>query len=73
MALIDQGGEQPPRRGGFPSPSADSAGYRLLGVTACPTGIAHTYMAAEGLLDKAKEMGISMKVETDGSGGVKTP
>ena len=53
------------------SPSSDSAGYRLLGVTACPTGIAHTYMAAEGLLDKAKEMGISMKVETDGSGGVK--
>lgn len=45
--------------------------YRLLGVTACPTGIAHTYMAAEGLLDKAKELGITMKVETDGSGGVK--
>lgn len=45
--------------------------YRLLGVTACPTGIAHTYMAAEGLLDKAKELGVTMKVETDGSGGVK--
>ena len=47
------------------------SGYRLLAVTACPTGIAHTYMAAEGLADKAKEMGISIKVETDGSGGVK--
>lgn len=48
-----------------------SSGYRLLAVTACPTGIAHTYMAAEGLAGKAKEMGISIKVETDGSGGVK--
>lgn len=47
------------------------SGYRLLAVTACPTGIAHTYMAAEGLADKAEEMGITIKVETDGSGGVK--
>ncbi len=45
--------------------------YRVLGVTACPTGIAHTYMAAEALENTAKEMGISIKVETDGSGGVK--
>ncbi len=48
-----------------------SQGYRVLGVTACPTGIAHTYMAAESLENTAKEMGISIKVETDGSGGVK--
>ena len=46
-------------------------GYRILGVTACPTGIAHTYMAAEALEKKAEEMGYSMKVETDGSGGAK--
>lgn len=46
-------------------------GFRLLAVTACPTGIAHTYMAAESLEAKAKEMGISIKVETDGSGGAK--
>lgn len=46
-------------------------GYRILAVTACPTGIAHTYMAAESLENKAKEMGISIKVETDGSGGAK--
>ncbi|MCF0147925.1 MAG: PTS sugar transporter subunit IIA [Clostridium sp.] len=46
-------------------------GYRVLAVTACPTGIAHTYMAAESLEEKAKEMGISIKVETDGSGGAK--
>ncbi len=46
-------------------------GYRILGVTACPTGIAHTYMAAEALEKKAKEMGYTIKVETDGSGGAK--
>lgn len=46
-------------------------GYRVLAVTACPTGIAHTYMAAESLESKGKEMGISIKVETNGSGGAK--
>lgn len=45
--------------------------YQLLAVTACPTGIAHTYMAAESLESKAKQMGITIKVETNGSGGVK--
>ena len=45
--------------------------YCLLAVTACPTGIAHTYMAAEALEEKAKQMGITIKVETDGSGGTK--
>ncbi len=43
--------------------------YRLLAVTACPTGIAHTYMAAENLENTAKSMGITLKAETDGSGG----
>ena len=46
-------------------------GYRILAVTACPTGIAHTYMAAESLENKAKEMGVTIKVETNGSGGAK--
>lgn len=46
-------------------------GYRILAVTACPTGIAHTYMAAEALEKKAKEMGYSLKAETNGSGGAK--
>lgn len=50
---------------------AKRSGYQILAVTACPTGIAHTYMAAEALEAKAEEMGISIKVETDGSGGVK--
>lgn len=45
--------------------------YQLLAVTACPTGIAHTYMAAESLENKAKQMGVTIKVETNGSGGVK--
>ena len=37
---------------------------KLLAVTACPTGIAHTYMAAEALTNSAKEKGIEIKVET---------
>ncbi|CUA81355.1 PTS system D-fructose-specific IIA component (F1P-forming), Frc family (TC 4.A.2.1.4)/PTS system D-fructose-specific IIB component (F1P-forming), Frc family (TC 4.A.2.1.4)/PTS system D-fructose-specific IIC component (F1P-forming), Frc family (TC 4.A.2.1.4) [Anoxybacillus suryakundensis] len=44
---------------------------KVLAVTACPTGIAHTYMAADALKAKAKEMGIDIKVETNGSSGVK--
>ena len=43
----------------------------VLAVTACPTGIAHTYMAAEALQNMAEKMGVTMKVETNGSGGVK--
>ncbi|WP_294186770.1 fructose-specific PTS transporter subunit EIIC [uncultured Clostridium sp.] len=46
-------------------------GYRVLAVTACPTGIAHTFMAAESLEEKAKNMGVTIKVETNGSGGAK--
>ena len=45
--------------------------YDVLAVTACPTGIAHTFMAAESLENKAREMGITIKVETNGSGGAK--
>lgn len=43
----------------------------VLAVTACPTGIAHTYMAADALIKKAKEMGVNIRVETNGSTGVK--
>ncbi|TDM01644.1 PTS fructose transporter subunit IIC [Macrococcus hajekii] len=43
----------------------------ILAVTACPTGIAHTYMAADALKNKAAKMGVPIKVETNGSGGVK--
>ena len=48
-----------------------STGYRVLAVTACPTGIAHTYMAAEALEEKGKELGIPLKAETNGSSGAK--
>lgn len=49
--------------------AGNSPSYRVLAVTACPTGIAHTYMAAENLENTAKKLGISLKAETDGSGG----
>lgn len=49
---------------------ADSEHY-IVAVTGCPTGIAHTYMAAEVLEKKAKELGYSIKVETRGAGGAK--
>ena len=47
------------------------SGYKVLAVTACPTGIAHTYMAAEALEKSGKKLGITIKVETNGSGGAK--
>ncbi|RFU68266.1 fructose-specific PTS transporter subunit EIIC [Bacillus sp. V59.32b] len=47
------------------------SGKQILAVTACPTGIAHTYMAADALKAQAKEMGIDIKVETNGSSGIK--
>ncbi|RBA04682.1 PTS fructose transporter subunit IIABC [Staphylococcus arlettae] len=43
----------------------------ILAVTACPTGIAHTYMARDALKKQANQMGVKMKVETNGSGGIK--
>lgn len=46
-------------------------GYELLGITACPTGIAHTYMAAESLEQMGKELGHPIKVETQGQSGTK--
>ena len=46
-------------------------GYRVLAVTACPTGIAHTYMAAEALEKAGEKLGYPLKAETNGSGGAK--
>lgn len=56
--------------------NTDAAGskapaYKVLAVTACPTGIAHTYMAAEALEKEGKKLGIPVKAETNGSGGAK--
>ena len=53
------------------APAAAKSGYQVLAVTACPTGIAHTYMAAEALAKAGEKMGITIKVETNGSGGAK--
>ncbi len=52
------------------APEADGR-IKVLAVTACPTGIAHTYMVAEALEKAGKKLGISIKVETNGSGGAK--
>ncbi|MBT2515394.1 fructose-specific PTS transporter subunit EIIC [Arthrobacter sp. ISL-30] len=50
---------------------AASGPKRLVAVTACPTGIAHTYMAADSLVAAAKEVGVDLQVETQGSSGAK--
>lgn len=54
-----------------PKAEAKQDGYRVLAVTACPTGIAHTYMAAEALEKAGKAMGYPLKAETNGSAGAK--
>jgi len=51
--------------------SSKAGATRILAVTACPTGIAHTFMAADALKEKAAELGIEIKVETRGTGGAK--
>ncbi|MBR5913754.1 MAG: PTS sugar transporter subunit IIA [Selenomonadaceae bacterium] len=56
---------------GNAAPVAAADHIQILAVTACPTGIAHTFMAAESLEQHAKKRGISIKVETNGSGGAK--
>ncbi len=67
--IDDQETKQFPEEAAAPAPA--KSGYRVLAVTACPTGIAHTYMAAEALAKAGEEMGITIKVETNGSGGAK--
>lgn len=53
-----------------PSPAASPAPLRrIIAITACPTGIAHTYMAADSLVDAGKKMGVDVQVETQGSSG----
>lgn len=74
MAVIDRFEKEkyPQKVGGTEQkPVEEKAGYRVLAVTACPTGIAHTYMAAEALEKAAAQMNLSIKVETNGSAGVK--
>ena len=54
-----------------PKAEPKKEGYRILAVTACPTGIAHTYMAAEALEKAGEKLGYPIKAETNGSGGAK--
>ena len=65
LAAVDKAEQA---RFGEEKKEADS--FRILAVTACPTGIAHTYMAAEALEQAAAHLGVTIKVETRGSGGV---
>ncbi|ABM07471.1 PTS fructose transporter subunit IIABC [Paenarthrobacter aurescens] len=53
------------------STTTTAAPKRIVAVTACPTGIAHTYMAADSLVAAAQEMGVDLQVETQGSSGAK--
>ena len=55
----------------FKEETKQEQGYEVLGITACPTGIAHTYMAAEALENAGKEIGHPVKIETQGQSGVK--
>ena len=54
-----------------PEAEPKKEGYRILAVTACPTGIAHTYMAAEALEKAGEKLGYPLKAESNGSGGAK--
>ena len=68
--LIEEAEKSSENEGDTALERADSEHY-IVAVTGCPTGIAHTYMAAEALERKAKELGYSIKVETRGAGGAK--
>ena len=74
LKLIDDkedGKFQAPADSASAAPVSTADHIQILAVTACPTGIAHTFMAAESLEQHAKKRGISIKVETNGSGGAK--
>ena len=69
LALIDAQEEAQFGEESFTQQAIPQSGYRILAVTACPNGIAHTYMAAEALNKAAQKLGIPCKVETNGSDG----
>ncbi len=71
LSIIDQKEKEKFDEEPAASTNTPATGYRVLAVTACPTGIAHTYMAAEALENKGQELGIPVKAETNGSGGAK--
>ncbi len=53
-----------------PAPAAAPQAYRVVAVTACPAGIAHTFLAKQALLEQAERMGLALKVEADGAAGI---
>ena len=69
-AREEQAAQEPPSAPSDAAPGAAKPGYQLLAVTACPTGIAHTYLAAEALQQAAQARGLTLKVETNGAAGV---
>ena len=69
-AREDQDAQEPPSAPSDAAPGAAKPGYQLLAVTACPTGIAHTFLAAEALQQAAQARGLTLKVETNGAAGV---
>lgn len=71
LSIVDQKEQEKLGKDEAEANASSTSGPELLAVTGCPTGIAHTYMAADALKDKAKELGVSIKVETNGSDGVK--
>lgn len=71
LAMIDKAEKEKFKEEEEKEENNNNGYYDVLAVTACPTGIAHTYMAAEALEKQAEKMGIKIKVETNGSGGVK--
>ena len=71
LALIDKAEQENFGSKSFTEERIGASGYRILAVTACPTGIAHTYMAAENLQKAGLHLGLPIKVETNGSGGAK--
>ena len=71
LAIIDKADDEKPDIDERLENTKTGGGANILAVTSCPTGIAHTYMAAEGLEKAAKAAGVNIKIETRGSGGAK--
>ena len=74
LRIVDTAGEEKPDLNdqlAAQNTAAAEGAFKILAVTSCPTGIAHTYMAAEGLEKAARAAGCFIKVETRGSGGAK--
>lgn len=71
LAIIDKADDEKPDIDEMLENTQSGGAVNILAVTSCPTGIAHTYMAAEGLEKAAKAAGVGIKIETRGSGGAK--